>query len=278
MTYNDLCAEVCALGFEPEIESEDRLLFATRRAMNIIFTERPLYKTLTLSKPKMIPSLKIECIEHSGGVTDTVSASAKAYSFITCGSGSYTVTDSFEKRTYFFNANEKLHRGFLRGDGKIEFTGDYFYTVYNIALFDELYGQNEKDIPLLDGFYEYDVKEYTNDFLSYVSMPEDENGHPITGASVSGNIISIPTEYCGRVLLKYKSAPTLIQGHENENLILPDGCEYLLPLLVAAYVWLDDDTDKAEYYMMLYRDGMAAVKAYNRVGVDTAYIVKDRWA
>ena len=129
MTYNDLCAEVCALGFEPEIESEDRLLFATRRAMNIIFTERPLYKTLTLSKPKMIPSLKIECIEHSGGVTDTVSASAKAYSFITCGSGSYTVTDSFEKRTYFFNANEKLHRGFLRGDGKIEFTGDYVLSL-----------------------------------------------------------------------------------------------------------------------------------------------------
>ncbi len=278
MTYNELRSEVCALGFEPDIESEERLLFATNRAMNIIFTERPLYKTLSLSKPQMLPVFKTDSIEHKGSETLSLDVCGKSYSFITSGTGGYTVQDSYGTEAHEFSANEKVHKGFLHGNAKIEFFGEYFYTVYSFAVFDELYGESENDIPLLDGFYEYDVKQHAPDFLSYISSPEDELGNSIPGAEVSAGTMSIPTDYFGRIFLKYKAAPKPIGKNGDESLVLPDGCEHLLPLLVSAYVWLDDDTDKAEYYMMLYRDGMAAVRAYNRSAIDSEYTVKDGWA
>ncbi len=278
MTYNELQREVCALGFEGELESEERLLFAARRAMNIIFTERPMYKTLTVSKPRMLPVLKIKCIEHKGGEQDSVSFCARSFSFSSYGSGSYTVTDPSGIRSCDFARDENLHRGYLHGEGKIEFKGDYFYTVYDLAFFDELYGEEINDIPVLDGSFEYRISDYTDDFLACASLPQDENGDVIEGSSVSCGIISVPTGYSGRITLKYKASPTHILGNADEDLILPDGCEHLLPLLVSAYVWLDDDTEKSDYYMMLYRDGMAAVRTFNRDALDNEYTVKDGWA
>ncbi len=277
MTYNELREEVLALGFESELESEERLRFAAKRAMNIIFTERPLYKTLMLAKPNMAPILKIEQTEHRGGTEERFEFSAKSYSFISSGAGTYTVSDAAGVRSFDFGREKKQHRGFLHGEGSISFTGDFFYTVYNLAFFDELYGESESDIPLLDGFYEYDIKSYADDFLACGSAPEDEHGIPIEGASVSAGLIKIPTDFCGRVFVKYKSAPNALAGGD-DKLILPDGCEHLLPLLVSAYIWLDDDTEKSEYYMMLYREAMAAVRAYNRDALDGEYTVKDGWA
>ena len=37
---------------------------------------------------------------------------------------------------------------------------------------------------------------------------------------------------------------------------MPEETRELLPLLVASYLWLDDDPEKAEYYRALYADGI----------------------
>ncbi len=278
MTYNELRSEVCALGFESDIESEERLLFAARRALNIIFTERPLYKNLSISKPKMTPIFKKEKLEHRGGEREEFEFNAKAFSFISSGVGYFTVTDELGERRWEFGTREHVHRGFLHGGGSIRFEGDYSYTVYSLALFDELYGEDITDIPLLDGFHEYKISDYVNDFLACCSAPENDSGYAIEGASVSAGVISIPESFSGRVNLRYKASPVYSGEIGDENITLPDGCEHLLPLLVSAYVWLDDDTEKSEYYMMLYREGMAAVRAYNRSAADFEYTVKDGWA
>ncbi len=278
MTYNELRAEVCALGFETEIEAEDRLLFATKRALSMLFTERPLYKILSFAKPKLTPVFKLDVLEHRGGRADSFPFNARSYSFITSGVGHYTVTDGSGSRSVEFGPEQRLHRDFLHGSGKIEFFGELFYTVYSLAFFDELYGTRREDIPLLDGIQEYRIKDYADDFLACTSLPQNERGEVIEGASVSAGFINIPSDYCGRILLKYKAVPRCSLENGDEPLLLPDGCEPLLPLLVSAYVWLDDAPEKAEYYMMLYRDGMAAVRAYNRGTVDTEYTVKDGWA
>ena len=64
----------------------------------------------------------------------------------------------------------------------------------------------------------------------------------------------------------------------DRELDIPKELESLVPLLAAAYVWLDDDADKAQYYMSLYRDGMSAVKLYTRRAVDTGFENATGWA
>ena len=36
---------------------------------------------------------------------------------------------------------------------------------------------------------------------------------------------------------------------------VPEECLALFPLLVCGYLWLDDEPDRAQYYMALYREG-----------------------
>ena len=71
--------------------------------------------------------------------------------------------------------------------------------------------------------------------------------------------------------ISYKAKPNLPSGAPDESLSLPPGCEHLLALLTAAYVWLDDDSDKAQSYMALYRDGINSVKLGNRRHIDKEF-------
>ena len=269
MTYNDLCAEVAALGFEGELEMSEIVLHATERALKMIFTERPMHKILQFYQNPPLPVKKIESLTHSSGIINTVTFNAKAYSFKATGEGTCRISDERGSVSFDFSGIDSVNKGFLYGEGVIEFLGNYSYTVYDLAIFDDIISADEKDIPILCDFIEYDVQRYATDFLSFTSAPENEHGAAISGASVCGGKMRIPVEYTGKIRLMYKSAPISISA--DEEIILPNGCEHLLPLLVAAYAWLDEDADKAQYYMSLYREAMAAVKFYDRAGIDTAY-------
>ena len=279
MTYKDLCADITALGFETEIESEERVLNAVRRALMTIFTERPLYKKLTFFKPKLSPLLRIESITHHGGEECEVKFNgARAYSFKTDGVGRCILKDGSVESVIEFSKTNELHRGFLHGSGTFTFVGEYSYTVYEIRVFSEIYSDDPDKIPSGFGDTEYDMMSFCDDFLAFASLPTDEYGRVISGSSLSGGIMSIPESYSGKINLTYKRAPQRLTGNLDEEIILPYGCEHLPALLASSYIWLDDDADKAQYYMSLYREGISAVKYYNREKIDNAYHTVNGWA
>ena len=277
MTYKELCEEVAALGFESGVDNESAVLTATRRALRIIFTERPSYKTLEIFKNAQTPSVELKEFSHKGSECDTVAFDSLAYSFKTSGIGRYRITDERGERSFDFSKDQTAHRGFLYGEGKIEFLGDYSYSVYDFALFDEIYGSSEDDIPFISGYREYDMKDYTDDFTSFTSSPTDSDGNAISGAFVRGTKIYVPDAYSGKIRIVYKRAPKDVNKNSDDEILLPDGCEHLLPLLVAAYVWLDDDADKAQYYMTLYRESMSSLKYYDRTQINTEYRDVNGW-
>jgi hypothetical protein len=277
MTYKELCDDVLALGFEVNIEDGERLLFAARRALNLIFTERPLYKTLELYENPKKPTVKLSDFLHRGGEIIEIPFSQRAYSFTAHGEGSYRITDSSGERVIDFK-NGIAERGFLYGEGKIEFLGDYLYTVTGFALYNELFGSKSEDIPLADGKTEHEIIRHAPDFLSATDSPRDKTGRIIKGASVSGGKLFLPADFCGAVRLEYKLRAPEINGNSDEDFIVPEGCSHLVGLLTSAYYWLDDDAEKAEYYMSLYREAMIAVKLYTRPKSDAEYSVTDGWA
>lgn len=279
MTYKDLCSEITALGFETELESEERVLSAANRALMTIFTERPLYKKLTLFQHNISPIAKVRTVKHIGGEEVSVKyEGAKAYSFTAKGNGKYIIHTRNSSKTFDFSESETVHRGFLNGTGFLRFIGEYSYTVYDLAIFGETVSEALEDIPMLSDFSEYEMSKCCDDFLAFASLPTDENGIPIDGASVLGGVMSIPSDYSGKISLVYKSAPRKLSGNLDEEVILPYGCEHLPALLASAYVWLDDDADKAQYYMTLYREAISAVKYYDREKIDSKYYDVNGWA
>ena len=279
MTYNDLREGVAALGFESEIENEDAVRHATARALRCIYTERPCYGTLVIGKNKIAPAVGLDRIYHRGGELLRIPLDgARSYSFRTSGIGAFEISDESGTRNFSFSGNDGLHRGFIHGSGELLFKGDYSYTVSNLALYDELFGPSVEDIPIAASHIEYNVKDYVNDFLSFILPPKDSSGRDIKGASVRGSTVSIPCEYEGDVTILYKKAASEPSGAPEEEITVPDGCEHLLPLIVAAYVWLDDDAERSQYYMSLYREGMSAVKYYGRAYVNSEYRDVNGWA
>lgn len=277
MTYNELCGDVLALGFEVNIEDEERLLLAVRRALNLIFTERPLYKTLEIYQNPRTPALKLPDFLHSGGEVNEIPFSARAYSFTAHGNGSYKITDSSGERMLDFK-NGVAERGFLFGEGKIEFLGDYLYTVTDFALYTEIFGSDINDIPLANGKTEYEINCHAPDFLSATDSPRDKRGQVIRGAYVLGGKLFLPTDFSGAARLEYKACAPKIDGNAEDEILVPEGCGHLVGLLTAAYFWLDDDAEKSEYYMSLYREAMIAVKLYTRSRLGSEYAVLDGWA
>ena len=105
-----------------------------------------------------------------------------------------------------------------------------------------------------------------NDLCKYVSFMHDlpyfivatapsMDGYASNGAAMilSGMKVTVSTR-----------PPLAIIGDteilKDAPLDIPSGAAHLLSLLVAAFIWLDDDAEKAQYYMALYRDGLAAYK------------------
>lgn len=58
----------------------------------------------------------------------------------------------------------------------------------------------------------------------------------------------------------YKVKPqTFTSDKKSESIELDDDLVHLLPLLIAAYLWLEDEAEKSMYYMNLYRERAASV-------------------
>ena len=75
--------------------------------------------------------------------------------------------------------------------------------------------------------------------------------------------------YDGKIRLTYKSNPPKVSlDTPDDEIGIAKEVEHLVPLLSAAYFWLDDDEEKAQYYLSLYRDALNGTKrnATRRLG------------
>ena len=156
--------------------------------------------------------------------------------------------------------------------------GEFCYTVYDLCVYDEVFEEGYEP-PRYTSTREYDLAEAIPDFLCATGEATDRFGNKIPGASISSGILILPYDYKGEIVIRYrKRAPKVSIDTPDVELNVPAELESLVPLLTAAYVWLDDSPDKAQYYMSLYRDGMSGVKLYTRRGVDTKITDVTGWA
>ena len=258
MTLNDLEKEVICLGFENGIDNENLLITCTNRALKILFRELPQVQRRRLYKRADMPRAYAAEIYGRGG--DTVSLFGKAYSFRISGTGSYTVSDKNGRgSTISFDGIDVLCRGFADG-GEISFSSDYPFTILDFACYSEADGPDVSDIKEYSKYERYDMSLLFEDFLSFCNQPQDAKGRTIAGSLTEGAVVLIPREYSGEINLIYERAPREITIDDAERDIdMTAEMKPLLPLLTSAFLWLDDDWDKSQYYLSLYKDTLSAV-------------------
>ena len=278
MTLNELKAEVAALGFERETELDNTLLSAVNRSLKQIFTERSAERLMRVFTYSPKTSLYVEQFTHRTAAGENFKAVGRAFAFRSYGEGSVFVLDEHGERQFDFSGNGNVTRAFISGEATLVFSGDFCYTVRDLSILLETPSDRVEEILPKETIHIFKGSEYDARFVSFTSQPCDEDGNPILNSAVRHGELIIPGEYVGAVNVPYKYHPAPLTLDDGESQIdIPVECEGLLALLVASYVWLDDDAAKAQYYFNMYREGMNAVKYYNRQAVSEKYLTNG-WA
>lgn len=243
MTYDNIKKDVLSLGFTDDLEDEGYFLLALNRAMRFLASEFPKKKTLCLARiyeaPKKtfdtsynvtISLQKGECATFLYHRFDGAILFAQRELPLVEGSGTYT-----------YQAKE---------DGEFHLTGDARMYAISIYKPDTAPSLCEANLP----FVEYDISKYDTQASVICAVPKTAYGETILGASVDGLRVRLPRQFHGIFLVEYETSPKEIrQGDveiEIEERLFP-----LFSLLVCGYLWLEDEPERAQYYMALYREG-----------------------
>ncbi len=264
MTLNNLHDEVCALAFEDGITIDKSFIASANRALMTIFTERPVAKTVRLYTKEQKPLIYKDTIIHRGGIEQTLKLCGRSYIFRVSGKGRFTISDGIAKTERSFDGDGIVFRGFIRSaDATLTLSGEYTYTVYGFTCYGELYSEKESDIREYTQSSSYDINQLFGDFHSFLELPKTKDG-TVTDAVMQNGILMLPFGKYDEVYLTYARMPRRISADEPDSEIDISGeCRPLLPLLTTAYLWLDDDAEKAQYYMSLYKSDMSFIRRYN---------------
>ncbi len=279
MNLNNLIKEVYALGFESEKAVNDTLLGAINRSLMQIFTDFPSERAVRLLPNVPTPNLVCEAYAHTPSQRRDFHLNGLAFCFKVSGEGEVIVTDENGERSYKFNTPYGTVRDFISGDATLSFVGAYRYTVSALVSYSEITSADRERIPEPSEWYEINMTELVDDFLFFSRLPLTRDMTPIQNSKINGERLFIPITYKAEAVIYYNRAPRKANiDTPEQELDIPECCTHLLPLIVASYVWLEDDSDTAAYYMSLYRDGMNRIKSTVRAAMNTEFVDVLRWA
>ncbi len=300
MRVNDAYEAVSKLGFEDSLEDAKVFYYALNRAAAAINALRPRTATYDIyhrPPPNLISGADFGTREVSSNVEYSVEF-AKAFYFEVRGEGSFRIeyADKTSETGYVTVRDEPFdttgfepRRGIIRrengefckGEVRLTFYGDYVFSIRNVALYDVLYSSDETKIPAYEPYTAYDISSLCSDFASLAANPielEDYKYYNKSFRVEDGRIILLPHKWKGTCRVRYNKSTVEIPYRVDPRLddividIDPD-LSMLLPLLTASYVWIDDDPDKAQYYLERYQEQaqmiLASRKNYNPITYET---------
>ena len=160
------------------------------------------------------------------------------------------------------------------GDISLEFESDYRLSLRNVALYDVLYSALASDVPAFSEYITYDMQSLVPDFKSFLSPPfliDEQYKILDKGFYIEAKTkLFLPYSWTGTYRIEYNVKPELITVFSEDvikstdRINLDDDLCALLPLLVASYVWLDDEPEKAQYYETQYQIQSAEIISRER--------------
>lgn len=295
MTVQELYDAVAQLGFETTLEDTNRFILAVNRCMSQINRIKPLTSSYTINHfpPQNLLKETLEPQAVNGEALIFIAEGAKAYYFECNGKGVAEISKFDENNNSWHllkrielnsdNRNFKQYKGFVLeganqylGKIKIEIAGNYLMYVRNAACYGSITSDLEQDIPIFGRYCVYDFSKLVDNFLSFKLMPIKDLVINDDYIIDDGKIIRIPLSINGVYEVGYERKVREINGDYNAVIDLDDELLPLLPLLVASYIWADDEPAKAEYYLSLYREMVSEIR-YKLKNFDMVKYTNNGW-
>lgn len=264
MTLAQLEAATARLGFTPSLDDGGELLRdAAARALGEIALLRPRITRATLFHYPDIP-----LYSETGGEVETTERqilveSGDAFHMRLVGRGKVTVQRGTKKSEYSFSAPEGSNPFVIggivpSGEGKISFLIQPYapFRLLSFAVYGGTYAGVPPDPTVPKEYY---LPTYFRDFGALVGPLTDEGGNILregVGCDYTlrdRNILSINRSTPCRIELNYRRTLDLLATGE---LPITDEEAALVPLYCAAYVFLDDDPEKATFYLARFSEGL----------------------
>ena len=289
MRVSELYEQVAGLGFGKSVEDDDIFYQAANRALLQVNALRPAVSACAINhKPmKNLLSSSFEPMERYYDITFEAH-DAKAYYFECDGQGICYIERQDASGAWVkigivelaASGGFAVYRGFIKdgadfvsGRVRLRFSGDYLYSVRCASLYEHIRSEREEDIPAFEPYSRYDISTLVSDFLTLedeplvadeesIKMPENYN---IEG----GRVILLPRSApgCYKVLYRRRPAEIVSDGSAADDDTVIDLDEELCALMVlniGVYIWADDEPEKAEYYLSLYRERAAEIQARDK--------------
>lgn len=292
MKVSELYEQVSRLGFEDSLDDGKSFYHSANRALMQVGAIRPAVGACVINH-NPLPNLLGDNFLTVEGNDELIYEmdGAKAYYFEVDGSGSYVIQgyndgengkdgewiniggDNFTSVGKFTPC-----RGLLKNfevtprRARIVFTSGFRYRVRNIAFYDTVYSDNPEDVPAFEPYTFYNIADLAKDFLTFSSPPVHvDSGYDKMSIeyTIEGTNVVLSNSFSGtvRVLYNRQRKPityTVDATKDTKDIDLDEELASLMPLLVASYVWLEDEEGKAAYYMNLYRERVADIERRNR--------------
>lgn len=104
-------------------------------------------------------------------------------------------------------------------------------------------------------FIKYVLDGIAPDMIDYSAHPHDPFGNEIPNLFMIGNNMMVPKTFQGKIIVDYR------RRHENVTIDtvaydgeidVQRGCEDMLTLLMAYYIWLEDEPEKADKFLQMF--------------------------
>lgn len=165
-------------------------------------------------------------------------------------------------------------RVYLEGatDATISFEG-VAGSVKDLAVWAHDYGSVD-DIPVYGHTVRYDMRRVVSDYGGHACTPIDvATGREIRRCIVESPYIMLPPAYVGEASVIYRHRPLHITLDDVKNDIdidIAPEYEDLIPLCMAYYVWLEDEPNKAAFFLARFNEAASlARQSHRRPGSDT---------
>ena len=272
MTLAQLEAATARLGFTPSLDDGGELLRdAASRALGEVAILRPRIARVTLWHYPEIPLYSEENSEMETAARTICVGGGSAFHLRIIGRGKLILQQGTERTEYGFSAAEggrpTVLGGLLtKGAAQVSFRIEPYepFRLLSFAVYDGAYAGMPPD-PTRPK--EYDLSAHFLDFGALVGPLTDEDGRTLEEGDGGDYtirdrcILSINRKEPCRIGLSYRRS---LELPASGKLPVTEEEAALLPLYCAAYVFLDDDPEKATFYLARFTEGLRRLSREER--------------